>query len=261
MSARVYAVLAFTIAAPLAYLYLAFLSWLISNGVLPGANYIEMAIVVTQLIRLVLVLAVRRLRVASAAQIWDIFALEAFSLPVLFSLYFLFGDPYMVTLVLTILAAWPSALLCVTPVYVIYRLASSALRDGRLTSVVPATVALFTLFSFISYVVSLRPAPGGLAALSSLLFSTLLQMRTINITSQVVFASVPLYLSIAIYSTIQGGGVSSARNSALLLVTLGTLIAIGLAAFAAYIAVFPSLVFGVPGMLLVTIMWWMSRAR
>ena len=83
MSSRANAVLAFTMAAPLVYLYLVFLSWLISNRVLSGASYVEVAILVTQLIRLVLVVSVRRLRMASVGQIWDIFALEVFSLPIL----------------------------------------------------------------------------------------------------------------------------------------------------------------------------------
>jgi hypothetical protein len=63
------------------------------------------------------------------------------------------------------------------------------------------------------------------------------------------------------YASIQGGGVSAGKNSALLLVSVGTLFAVGLAAFAVYIAVYHLLVFGVPGILLVGIMWWITRAR
>ena len=63
------------------------------------------------------------------------------------------------------------------------------------------------------------------------------------------------------YASIQGGGVVAGRNSALLLVAFGTLIAVGLAAFAAYIAEYRLLVFGVPGILLVATMWWITRAR
>jgi len=261
MSSRAYVVLAFTMAAPLVYLYLVFLGWLISNRVLPGANYIEVAVFVTQLIRLDLVMSLRRLRTAPFSQIWDIFAVEAFSFPVLLVLYLWYGYPYLLSTALTIMTAWPSALLCVFPVYMIYRLTSSMRRDRRLMSVVPAAVALFTLFAFITRIVSSQPAPSGLSGLSWLLFSSLLKTRSIDVTPEVVLAGIPLYLSLVTYATIQGEGISAGRNSAMLLIIFGTLVSIGLAALSAYIPEYPLLLFGAPGAFLLTMMWWMTRAR
>ncbi len=261
MSSRANAVLAFTMAAPLVYLYLVLLSWLVGNSVIPGANYIEVTIFVTQLIRLVIVLSVRRLRMASIALIWNIFSLEAFSFVAVAALYLWSGNPYLITVFLTIIAAWPAAALCVVPIYVISRLTYCVWDDRRLLSVVPAAVALFTLLAFATYSVGLQAAPHGLSGLSSLLLSALTRTHSIGITPEVILAGVPLYLSLLTYSMTQGAGASARRNSVLLLAALGTLIAISLATFASYLAAYPAPIFGVPGGILVTIMWWMTRAR
>ena len=206
-------------------------------------------------------MSVKRFRVASAAQVWDIFALEAFTFPALITLYLLFGGQYLLSLALTIMTAWPSALLCSVPVYIIYRLVWGVWTDRRLMSVIPAAVALFTLLAFVTYVVSSQPAPHGVSGLSSLLLSTLIRTRSVEVTPKVILAGVPLYLSLATYATIQGEGPSQVRNTALLLIAFGTTLTIGLAAFAVYVAMYPLLVFGVPGALLISIMWWMTRAR
>jgi len=261
MRSRADAVLALLMAAPLAYLYLVFLAWLVSNRVLPGANLIEVVVFATQLARFGLVMSFRRLRTAPISQIWDIFALEAFSFPVLLALYLWYGYPYLLATATTVMAAWPAALLCVATPYMIYRLTSGMWRDRRLMSVVPAAVAFFALFAFIDNNVSSQPAPGSLSGLSLLIFSTLLKTRSIGITPEVVIAGLPLYLSLVTYATIQGQEASGGKNSALLLVILGTLVTIGLAALSAYFPGYPLLLFGLPGSLLVTLMWWMTRAR
>lgn len=261
MISRANALLAFTLAAPLVYLYLTFLSWLVTNRVIQGANYIEVSILVAQLIRLVVVLSVRSLRMASIALLWNIFSLEAFSFVAVTALYLWSGNSYLITVFLTIVGAWPAALLCVVPVYVIYRLTYCVWSDRRLLSVIPAAVTLFTLLAFVTYALSSQPAPHGLGGLSSLLLSALRQTHTIELSPQVVLAGVPLYLSLLTYATIQDAGLSARRNSVLLLAALGTLVAIGLAIFAAYISSNPAPVFGVPAALLVSVMWWMTRAR
>ena len=261
MTSRLNAVLAVTTAAPLAYLYLVFLSWLVSNRVLAGVSYIEAGILVTQLMRLVMVVSVRRFRTASAAQIWNIFSLEILSLPILVVLYFWLGDPYMLSLFIAITIAWPSALLCVLPGFVIYRFASSMARGQRLVATVPPAVALFAFFAFVTHAISSQPVPSGLAGVSSLLLSALVHARSVQITPQVVLAGIPLYLSLVTYSTIRSEAVSPGRNAILSLIAFVTLIAIGLEVFAVHIAVYQPFAFAVPGALLVTVIWWMTRAR
>jgi len=261
MSSRANVVLAIGTAAPLVCLYLLFLSWLISNRVIPGANLVEASILVTQLVRLVLVLSVKRFRMASIVQLWVIFSLEAHSFAVLIALYLFTGNPYMISLASTIIVAWPSAMLCVVPVYVFCRLTFNVWKDHRLISVVPAGVSMFTLFAFLDYVASSQPAPRGLAALSSLLLSTLLQTRSVVATPQAVTIGIPLYLSLLTYGAIQGVGVSPGRNSQLVLVAFGTLLAIGLAVFDIPVTAYPLLVLGLPSAFLVAIMWWMTHAR
>ena len=261
MNSRSNGVLALAAAAPLVYTYLLFISWLVSNRVLPGANYIEVSIFITQLIRLVLLLSVKRLRTASIAQIFNIFGLEAFSFVAIAVFYVWSGNPYCVTLFLTIFSAWPAGLICAVPVYVIYRLTVGMWTDQRLMSVLPAAVALFALLAFVISAVSSGPAPQGLAGLSSVLLSTLLQARAIVVTPTISLSGVPLYLSLLTYATTQGMGASSGRNNSLLLVVFGTLVAIALAAFADYVAFYPPTVLGVPGAILISLMWWLARAR
>ena len=263
MTSRANALLAVAAAAPLVYAYMLFLSWVISNHILPSASYIEDLIVVSQLFRVALILSVGRLRRASPVLLLDIFSLEIFTFPVLTALYFLFGGHYLITLTLTIAGAWPSALLCVVPPLVIYKLALNMANDRRLMSVLPPAVALFALLAFVTRSVSSQPAPSGLTGLSSFLLSTLLKTRSIDVTPLVVLAGIPLYLSLATYAATQGTGPFQGKNGALLLVVLGTLVAIGfvaLADFAGFIALYPTLPFVVPGTILVTMMWWITRA-
>src|SRR5271169_270664 len=211
MSSRAKALLALAMAAPLAYMYLLFLSWVISNRILPGANYVETTVVATQLIRLVLIVSVKRLRRASITQVFNIFSIEIFSFPALIALSLLFGDHYLLSVALTIVATLPSGLLCVVPALVIYRLTSAMGRDRRLLFTVPPAIALFALFAFVTGAVISQPAPVGLGGLSSLLLSALLKTRSIDTTPLVVLASIPLYLSLATYASTQGGGVSGGR--------------------------------------------------
>jgi len=261
MSPRSNIVLSLTAAAPLVYMYLLFISWLISNRVLSGGNYIEISVFITQLVRLVLVFAVRRLRTAPISQIFVIFGLEAFSFVAVTVLFAWSGSTYWNTVLITIFFAWPAGLLCVVPPYVIYRLTAGMWTDRRLVSVVPAAVVLFALLAFVTSTVSTRPAPQDLQGLSSILVSTLLQARAIVVTPQISLSGVPLYLSLAIYAATQGTGVSARWNSSLLLVVFVTLIAIALAVVVDNVPFYPPIVFGVPGGLLISAIWWLTRAR
>jgi hypothetical protein len=215
----------------------------------------------TQLIRLALMLGIRRLRTASISQVWDVFALEGFTFPALLALYLWLHDHYLFSLSISVMTIWPSAMLCTVTVYVIYRLTYAVWRNRTLTSVIPAAVTVFCLFAFINYVVSSQAPPTGLSDLSSLIFNTLLKTRSIGLTPQVLIAGVPLYLSLATFAAVQGDGPSRGRNAVLLLVVIGTTLTIGLTVVAADVAVYPSLVFGVPGACLVTLMWLITRAR
>jgi len=262
VSVRISSVVTLAFAAPVVYLYLSFLSWLLSNGVLAGASPLELLLLLAQVVTLAAVMLLKRLRRASVGLIADLFSLEVFAFPVLGGLYLYYGNQSFLSQALAVMTAWPAALICVVPVFVIYKLVSIMRNGGRLVHLVPPAVAFFALLAFVASATSSVSAPVGLAGLSQTLFSYPLHAHSIAITPQVEVAGIPTYVTLLVYAATQGaGGISTGRNSALLLALVGTLIAICLAFLAAYVEVDPLLAFGVPGSVILTVIWWIARAH
>ena len=70
-----------------------------------------------------------------------------------------------------------------------------------------------------------------------------------------------IYVVLIIYATTQGRGVSATWNLALLLAVVGTMTAIGWGFVAKYITTSTLAIFGVPALVLVAIMWLITRAH
>ena len=87
------------IATPLAYLYFSFLTWFASNPSLFPSGPLEQLILITQVLRLIVIMSLRRLRRAELPVIIIIGSVEMLIVPFLALLYLIINDPAYISIV------------------------------------------------------------------------------------------------------------------------------------------------------------------
>ncbi len=262
MSSRSRLGMGLILATPLVLLYLYFLLWLNSNNVFTNLDLVAQLILYTQIARVIVVVAVRKLRTSSPALFLDVMCLEMFVFAGLIGLYVFKGSPWILKEDLEIATVWPAVLLCVVPSYWIYKLVSLTRNNGRLGAVVPWSLGLYALLTFEVGATSHSTITGGFAQVSSFMLTALLHTLSLVQTPQAEVAGIPLYIALVVYaSTKDAGSTSSELNPALLLALVGTVLAISLGVYAVFIGVNALIVFSVPSSVVLTVIWWFTRAR
>jgi len=244
-------------------LYLAVLYWLVQNPVFLPANTIEAIVLGTQLIRLVVVLSVRRLR-RSAINAIDIFTAEILVIPVLFLAGTALGSKEYLPLTGEMLVAWASALLIVFPAFAIYKVGEMLHGGARLTALIPSATGVFVLLVLLLSATAQNTATLGASGLAGfarlVLVAVLNQATAASLEPVVTAAGAALYLGLAAYSAIETGHVPRRLDLVLIFPVLGTAAALAWSLLAGLVTTDTMFIFGVPSLVLIAIMWLGSRA-
>jgi hypothetical protein len=247
--------------APLSFFYFYFFAWSIKSGAVPPTSLLEDVVLVTMVLRLAVVMSVGRLRRAKVSLIVDIFALEVLVIAGLLVVYILTRVPGYLSLLSSVALAWPAAVLLVFPPFALYRFASSMLHRANLSSVIPSAIGLFALLVIPAEVATLTSSVDGLSGVSRLLLQVLLgQARTAALVPEITFTGLLLYLALTFYVITQGedrgGGVG-----ALVVAVVGSVVALSWSVVGSLLTDDLLLLFAVPGLVIVGLIWWTTRGR
>ena len=246
--------------APLSFFYFYFFAWSIKSGAVPPTSMLEAIVLATMVLRLAAVLSVGRLRHAKVSLIVDIFALEVLIIAGLLVVYILTRVPEYLSLLTSIALAWPAALLLVFPPFALYRFASSMLHRASLSSVIPSAIGLFALLVIPAEVATLTSSVEGLSGVSRLLLQVLLgQARSAALVPEITFTGLVLYLALTFYVITQGDG--GDWFGALIIAVAGSVVALGWSALGALLTEDLLLLFAVPGLAIIGLIWWTTRGR
>ncbi|MDA4127508.1 MAG: hypothetical protein OK452_09975 [Thaumarchaeota archaeon] len=246
--------------ASLTLLYLsAVIRGIISGAIFPTTS-IEVAILGTLLTRLLVILAVPRLRRSSSLAL-NIMSAEVLLLPFLVLISLMTTDPLYLQLIREIFFAWPAAFMAVSPLYTIPKLVQRIAVGSSLSTVIPALTSLFALLGFLDLGLS-NGAPG--IGLSNVTKFSLLSAAGANsplaLPIEVTVTGVAAYASMIFYALRRDSGVP-VIDSILATATGGALLALVWGIVLSYVTPSAQLVFGVPALILVGLVWGLSRGR
>jgi hypothetical protein len=247
--------------APLSYLYASFVQQGVSDQFFVPSNSLELAIIATQIVRIAALMAVGRLRRMGLLRTIDALSVEVLLIPILVAVSVASGDSSYLGLVNQVALAWPAAFALVFPIYALYRLASAARDSGAISTVVSSSVGLLALLSFLFTTVS-AASGAGLATLTRLLVATFLHLTNLIRVSPVIEeVGVSLYVLLLVYSALEGKWAPTRRDLTLVFPVVATIVSI------AWTSIFgPPLqgdalfVFGIPAVVIVTLLWVSTRA-
>jgi hypothetical protein len=251
MSTRItWAVIAIVMVS-LISLYGAVLLWLFENPVFLPANSFELALLGSQVIRLVVLLSVGRLRRNGIVAI-DIFAAEILVIPLLL-VAFILGDRTFLPLAGDVLMVWGSAFLLVFPVFGIYKVGAMIRGDTQLAVLIPSATSVFAVLAFVLSATTQSASGVGLAGMTTLVIAVL--MHGAAAAPGVSSAGILLYLGLVVYATMGGRDAPKGRDLLLVFPVLGTAFAVIWGLTATQVTTDTFLIFGIPSFALVAILW------
>ncbi|MDA4134354.1 MAG: hypothetical protein OK441_02150 [Thaumarchaeota archaeon] len=249
--------------APVLSLYLAVLYWLVQDPAFLPANNLEAIVLGTQVIRLVIVLSVRRLRRSSINAI-DVLTAEVLVVPFLFLAGTALGSREYLLLGAGVLVDWGSALLIVFPAFAIYKVGEMLNRGARLRAVIPSATGLFVLLVLLLSATAQSSATlgaSGLVGFDRLVLGAILsQGSAASLEPLVTAAGAALYLGLVAYSAIETDHVARRLDVVLIFPVLGTATALAWSLLASLATTDTVFIFGVPSLVLIAIMWLGTRA-
>jgi hypothetical protein len=244
----------------LTFLYVAALTRAVITGAIFPSTPVEQAILGTLLARLVIILAVPRLRRSTSAAL-NIMSAEVLLLPVLVLVSVFFADPLYPQLIRGIFFAWPAAFMAVSPLYTIPKLVNRIMLGSSLSTVLPALTSLFALLAFLDLGLA-NGAPGvGLSDLTKFaLTSAFGAAPPIAIPTEMIAMGVVAYAAMVLYSLRRDSAVAI-NDSILAVALIGALIALTWGIVATNVTSSAQLVLGMPALGLVGLIWGLSRGR
>ncbi len=262
MRLRVLTLLAMVTAVALASLYSLLLYWLVTSGSLSGLSGVQSLILGSAVLRLVIVMLWKRARNSNFLVIIDFFSLEVLTVPFLAVVFYFYHYAFLPGLVQEVFLSWPSALLIALPVVAIYRLARSMGRGNTLTTVIPSGASLFSLLGFMVSTTSLANTVNGLTGLTEHFISSLTSAGPLKTsTPSVEVAGITFYVVMMVYAATRGGPVEQTVEFPLIFTVLASLVALVWVTSLSFLAITSQIIFGVPGMLMLVALWWVTRAR
>jgi len=142
------------VCASLYFLYANFLFAFVLRVNVSGLDALQLTIIVSQVARLVGVLAVFRFRRPRAEVVLVLFSLETFVVLGLIGAYLVAPSPVFSELGHTIFSTWMAALLSIVPPYLILSTGAEMLRSRALVWVLLSVVTEFSFLTFLSGVLS-----------------------------------------------------------------------------------------------------------
>jgi hypothetical protein len=253
--------IAAAVAAPMVLLYAVTLYWLSQNPSYLPANAFETLVLGTQFVRLAVIMSVPRLR-RSGVLALDIFSAEVLILPVLLVVSLLLGSKQYLPLTGDVMIVWGSAFLIVFPAYAIYAVSAMIRRGADLVSVIPSATSVFAVLVVLLAATTQSTSVVGLAGVTRLVLSAFLNGSGTTAGSPLVAgAGVSIYLGLLLYSTLGRGYAARGSEGPLLLSLLGAAIALGWGFSAGSMSSDTALVFGVPSIVLLAVVWFGTRER
>ncbi|MDA4127498.1 MAG: hypothetical protein OK452_09925 [Thaumarchaeota archaeon] len=245
--------------ASLTLLYLSGLIRGLITGAIFPATSIEAAILGTLLTRLLVILAVPRLRRSSSLAL-NIMSAEVLLLPVLVLISIMTADPLYLQIIREIFFAWPAAFIAVSPLYLIPKLVQRIAVGSSLSTVIPALTSLFVLLAFLDLGLG-NGASSGLSNVTKFaLLSAAGRNSPLALPLELTVTGVAAYASMIFYSLHRDSGPPVA-DSILGIASAGAFLALAWGFVVSYVTTSAQLVFGVPALILVGLIWGLSRAR
>jgi hypothetical protein len=247
---------------PLLYIYLSFLNWYYHNPRFYPTTTIEMAILATQVLRLLVVVAVPRFRKAKFLVVLDVFTLEILLVPAMVVITLVEGGLTYIGYAGQIIWAWPPAFMMVFIPFAVYKLAAKVRQVPPISLTIPAAVSIFVPLAYLDIATTSYTQFDGLMGISKLLLAAIFgSILKPSIPAQVSTAGVALYLVLIVYAVSQGSESPPARSGLLAFAVVGTVAAIGWEAAARSFTSGEILIFGVPALALAGVIWGVTRAR
>lgn len=261
MNLRIASVVAGVLGTALSYQYI-FAAWLFAqNGRFYPANLLEVIILTIQLVKLVTILSIKRLRQMKLTNILDVWAVEILAVPLLIALSVTRGGPIYISLAGELFLAWGSAVLLVFPVFAIYKVTTVVLKGVSLTTLLPSATSVFSLLALLIAALSQQSvSSAGLSGLAKTIPVAVKAMATT--TPQAVYITGALvYLSLIIYSVARPDqDIFNQIDLILGFSLLGTIAALGWA-FLAQTTESAFFDFGIPSLAFATIVWLIARGK
>ncbi|HEV2225875.1 MAG TPA: hypothetical protein VGR56_03610 [Nitrososphaerales archaeon] len=246
--------------AALTLLYLSAVIRGVITGAIFPATSIEAAILGTLLARLLVIMAVPRLRRSSSLAL-NIMSAEVLLLPVLVLISLTTADPLYLQLIREIFFAWPAAFMAVSPLYTIPKLVQRISAGSSLSTVIPSLTSLFALLAFLDLGLGNGASGTGLSNVTKFaLLSAAGTSSSFALPTEIAVTGVAAYASMIFYALRRDSG-AFFTDSILGIAAAGTLLALVWAFVVSYLTSSAQLVFGVPALILVGLTWGLSRAR
>ena len=255
-------VLAAAAGAALVALYLRSLWLLVANGFLASAGAFQIAMILLQASKLIIVMSAQRLRDGNMIMIFDIFSIELLTLPILVLAGLLTGVSSFAGIEVALFSTWPLALAVVFVPFAAFRVARAMLSDGLPSEVVPGAVLVSGLTAFTGLVATV-PGLGTTDFTRALVGGFISSAGTISplALDPVTEAALPLlFTSIVVYAAIGRAAPGGSMIPALILALVSTVI----------VLVWTAAVISVPGAVfyfiaptfgLLAVVWWSGRGR
>jgi hypothetical protein len=261
MNLRAISVVSWVLAASLSFLYVAAVWSFLRAGAFFPSNTLEALVLSIQFVKLVAILSVKRLRTTKFTNILNVWAVDILAVPVLIGLTISYGNHSFISLAGEVFLSWASAVLLVFPVFAIYKVFAMVKRNASLATVLPSATFIFALLVFFLAATTQSVPYSGLSGLARVIPSAI---RDTSITSspEVSVTGALLYLGLITYAVTQWReGVTSCQlDSTLIILLMGTVAALGWA-YLAQLLDNALLDFGIPSLVIVTIVWLVARGE
>jgi hypothetical protein len=244
----------------LTVIYLSALTRGVITGALFPATPVEQAILGSLLVRLIIIIAVPRLRNSTSGAL-NIMSAEVLLLPVLVLVSFLTADQVYSQLIRGIFFAWPAAFMVVSPLYTIPKLVRRISLGSSLSTVLPALTSLFALLTFLDLGLG-NSTPGiGLSDVTKFaLLSAVGTASPLAIPTEMIVTGVVALAAMVFYSLRRDSTIPF-TDSVLAVALVGTLIALTWGVVATNVTPSAQLVLGVPALTFIGLIWGLSRGR
>jgi len=250
-----------TVAATFVFLY-ANLGWTIATRYLFPLTFAEGAVLSTQVLRVGVIFAARKLRTASAFSILDILSLEVFTFPVLGLLGLITGTGIYRDIGLQIVLGWTASLLLLSPSIMIFRFARSMYSGASLSVLMPSSAILFGLLGSLQGLSGPGPAAMGPSALFRVLLSSATGASPGSLQAgsfELAAAAVITFFALTIYTTTSAHGPRQSQTAALSVALAGALGALGWEVACSQFAANPLVMLTLPTAVVGGTLWWVTR--
>lgn len=248
---------------PLCLLYLTVLDWLARDPGLLPLGALDAAVLVTQVARALVVIAVPRFRRAGLFATCLVFVPDLLIAATLATFSSVAGDPALVAVSRQLFGAWaPSFLVAFLPLAT-YKVASK-IRGGRapLSETLPFFAFVFICLSvFVSAMYSPETTGPGLSGVSDALFAAVFGRQPAS-SGPVLLSITGTMLTVAmvVYGLSQGDEAPPMRSLLPTLAILGLAVTVGWALVISSLTQSSTLAFAVPALVLIAAIWGITRA-